>query len=172
MLDKERYEKLGYNLQRYLICSSLTLKLGSSHLNFSEPSFLGSLQTAVLVISPEDSDPVDVSELIVEKVTDMTAKKEPKADVTQIRRIVGSAVSAVINEDESDPLYNILVNRLKKLFTQISLNQKPDPIKGFDMVLDEIIGQAKTFARIVDFNRKVYGPYYARILREASTQGR
>ena len=168
-LDEGRYAKLGSQLRSLLLSSLLSLKLGSLHPGYAEEPFLNSLHSTLQILAPED--PAPYRDLLLHKTVDLCVTKVPGVNKETLQRVVESTVDGVIQESEEDPVLNLLKRRLTGYITEMSLNRKPALPKGFELVKDQVVKCGGTYLKLVDFNRRVYGPYYAKILKEISPPG-
>ena len=166
-LDESRYAKLGSQLRSLLLSSLLSLKLGSLHAGYAEIPFLSSLHSTLQILAPED--PAPYRDLLLHKTVDLCVSKVPGVDRVTLQRVVESTLNAVIVESEEDPVLNLLRQRVRDYLTAVSLNRKPALPKGFELVREQVVKCGETYLKLVDFNRRVYGPYYAKILKEISS---
>ena len=100
---------------------------------------------------------------------DVCVNKVPGINRDTLQRVVESTVDAVIQESEEDPVLRLLRRRLMEYITEVSLTRKPALPKGFELVQEQVVKCGETFLKLVDFNRRVYGPHYAKILKEMSS---
>ena len=63
----------------------------------------------------------------------------------------------------------LLRKRLLEYLTDVALNKKPQLPRGFDTMAGQVAKQGEVYLKLVDYNRRVYGPFYARIIKEMSS---
>ena len=107
---------------------------------------------------------------IILKMVEICSCKVPGMEETLLHRVVTDTLKCVLSQTDTatspDAVVKLLHSRITGYLTQISLNRKVAVPKGFELVAEDAEKCARRFAQLVDFNRRVYGPFYARILKE------
>ena len=106
---------------------------------------------------------------IVIKAVEVCCGKVPGMEEALLRRVINDSLQSILASSQmtsQDAVVKLLHSRLTGYLTQASLNRKVTVPKGFQLVAADVEKCARSFAKLVDFNRRVYGPFYARILQE------
>jgi len=158
-LDSHRFTAIGNNLRTVLICASLNVKLGSYHANLAEKPFLKTVQDTVYILVPTDQSPEAGRDLIITKTADLCIAKLGGGTQSNMEKVIEEAI------DNSGTVYKLFEKRLMDFMADCSQNKRPPLPKGFDPLVDEVRKCVLSYTQLVNYNRRVYGPFYAEILR-------